>query len=81
MYNPRPRFLFSLLLILLLCSSAQATTNLLITVQDSLDNTTLPHATVFVNGANFALTNNNGQVYLTHPGVAESGHHGFHERV
>ncbi len=70
MYNPRPRFLFSLLLVLLLCSSAQATTNLLITVQDSLDNTTLPHATVFVNGANFALTNNNGQAYLTHPGVA-----------
>ena len=70
MYNLHPRFLFSLLLVLLLCSSAQATTNLLITVQDSLDNTTLPHATVFVNGANFALTNNNGQVYLTHAGVA-----------
>ena len=70
MYNPRNRFLFSLLLVLLLCSSAQATTNLLITVQDSLDNTTLPHATVFVNGANFALTNNNGQALLTHPGLS-----------
>jgi len=70
MYHPRLRFLFSLLFVVLLCSSAQATTNLLITVQDSLDNTTLPHATVFVNGANFALTNNNGQAYLTHQGVA-----------
>ncbi|MGA2121032.1 MAG: carboxypeptidase-like regulatory domain-containing protein [Methanoregula sp.] len=70
MYNPRPRFLFSLLLVLLLCSSAQATTNLLITVQDSLDNTTLPHATVFVNSANFALTNNNGQALLTHAGLS-----------
>jgi hypothetical protein len=70
MYNLRPRFLFSLLLVLLLCSSAQATTNLLITVQDSLDNTTLPHATVFVNGGNFALTNNNGQALLTHSGLS-----------
>ena len=69
MYHPRLRFLFSLLFVVLLCSSAQATTNLLITVQDSIDNTTLPHATVFVNGANFALTNNNGQAYLTHHGV------------
>jgi Carboxypeptidase regulatory-like domain len=69
MYHPRLRFLFSLLLVVILCSSAQATTNLLITVQDSIDNTTLPHATVFVNGANFALTNNNGQAYLTHAGV------------
>ncbi|MGA2918933.1 MSCRAMM family protein [Methanoregula sp.] len=69
MYQHRLRFLFSLLCVVLLCSSAQATTNLLITVQDSLDNTTLPHATVFVNNANFALTNNNGQAYLTHAGV------------
>lgn len=69
MYSPRPRFLFSLLLILLLCSSAQATTSLLITVQDSIDNATLSHATVFVNNANYARTNALGQVYLTHSGL------------
>jgi hypothetical protein len=70
MYHPRFRFLFSLLLVVLLCSSVQATTSLLITVQDSIDNTSLPHATVFVNGANYAMTNNNGQAYLTHQGVS-----------
>jgi len=62
------RFLFAILLIVLLCSSAQATTTLLITVQDSIDNTTLSHATVFVNNANYARTNSLGQVYLTHTG-------------
>jgi Carboxypeptidase regulatory-like domain len=88
MYHPRLRFLFSLLFVVLLCSSAQATTNLLITVQDSLDNTTLPHATVFVNGANYALTNNNGQAYLTHQGVsnqdimvAMSGYNNWEQNV
>jgi len=65
---PRPRFLFALLLLLLLCSSAQATTSLLITVRDGIDNVTLSHATVFVNGANYARTNSLGQVYLTHSG-------------
>ena len=65
MYHHRLRFLFSLLLVVLLCSSVQAT-DLLISVQDSLDNTTIPHATVFVNGANYALTNNNGQVLLSY---------------
>jgi len=64
MYHHRLRFLFSLLLVVLLCSSVQAT-DLLISVQDSIDNTSIPHATVFVNGANYALTNNNGQVLLT----------------
>lgn len=68
MYNHKQRFLFALLCIVLLCSSAQAT-DLLITVQDSIDNTTLPHATVFVNGGNYAKTNNNGQVFLSHTGV------------
>lgn len=68
MYPPRTRFLFALLLVLLLCSSAQATTTLLITVQDSIDNTTLPHATVYVSNANYARTNSLGQVYLTHTG-------------
>jgi hypothetical protein len=69
MYNPRIRFLFSVLLVLLLCGPVQATTSLQITVQDSIDNTTIPHATVFVNGANYALTNTNGQVFLTHSGI------------
>ncbi len=71
MYSPRFRFLFAVLLILLLCSSAQATTTLLITVQDSIDNTTLSHATVFVNNANYARTNSLGQVYLTHAGLSD----------
>jgi hypothetical protein len=67
MYSQRHRFLFALLCVILLCSSVQAT-NLLISVQDNIDNSTIPHATVFVNGANFARTNNLGQVYLTHSG-------------
>ena len=53
---------------LLLCSSAQAT-NLQISVQDSIDNSTIPHATVFLNGANYARTNNLGQVFLNHSGL------------
>jgi hypothetical protein len=69
MYSHKNRFLFALLLCaILLCSSVQAT-NLLISVQDSVDNSTIPHATVFVNGANFARTNANVQVYLTHNGL------------
>jgi hypothetical protein len=71
MYEHRSRFLFAILFVLLLCSSAQATTSLLITVQDNIDNSTLPHATVFVNGANYARTNANGQVYLTHSGLTD----------
>jgi len=71
MYEHRSRFLFALLFVLLLCSSAQATTSLLITVQDNIDNSTLSHATVFVNGANYARTNANGQAYLTHSGLTD----------
>jgi hypothetical protein len=67
MYNHKQRFLFALLCILLLCSSALAT-DLQITVQDSIDNTTIPHATVFVNGVNYAKTSNYGQALLTHDG-------------
>jgi hypothetical protein len=63
MYRYRLRFLFALLCIVAFCSAAQAT-NLLITVQDSLDNTTVPHATVYLNGANVGLTNNGGQFLL-----------------
>jgi len=68
MYSHRHRFLFALLCLVLLCSAAQATTNLLITVQDSLDNSTIPHAVVFLNGADYARTNANGQVYISHTG-------------
>jgi hypothetical protein len=71
MYNPRFRLLFAVLFVLLLCGTAQSTTTLLITVQDSIDNTTLPHATVFVNNANYARTNSYGQVYLTHAGLED----------
>lgn len=70
MYHPQIRFLFTLLLaILLLLTPVQATTSLLITVQDSIDQTPLPHATVFVNGANYARTNAQGLAYLTHSGT------------
>jgi len=63
MYTPRLRFLFVLLCLVACCSAVQAT-NLLITVQDSLDNTTVPHATVYLSGANVGMTNNAGQFLL-----------------
>jgi hypothetical protein len=53
---------------LFLCSAVQAT-NLQITVLDSIDNVTIPHAVVFVNGAEFARTNNYGQFLLVHNGL------------
>ncbi|HUT37718.1 MAG TPA: carboxypeptidase-like regulatory domain-containing protein [Methanoregula sp.] len=68
MYRQKNRFLFILLCTLLLCSSAQATI-LQISVQDSTNNATIPHATVFLNGENYARTNNNGQVFLNHSGL------------
>jgi len=67
MYSQRHRFLFTLLFVFLLCSTVQAT-NLLISVQDSIDNTTIPHATVFLNGGNYARTNALGQAYMSHSG-------------
>ncbi len=68
MNTPRHRLLFVLLCVFLLCSTVQGT-DLLITVQDSIDNTSIPQATVFVNGANYARTNNNGQATLIHEGI------------
>ena len=69
MYRQRNRFLFAALLCtLLLCSSAQATI-LQISVQDAIDNSTIPHATVFLNGDNNARTNNYGQVFINHSGL------------
>jgi hypothetical protein len=38
-------------------------------VQDSIDNSTIPHATVFLNGDNYARTNNYGQLVLNHSGL------------
>ena len=63
MYSSRIRFLFALFCIIAFCSAVQAT-NLLITVQDSLDNTSIPHATVYLDGVNVGLTNNAGQFLL-----------------
>jgi len=63
MYNHRIRFLFVLLCLIAFCGAAQAT-NMLITVRDSLDNTTVPHATVYLSGANVGMTNNAGQFLL-----------------
>jgi hypothetical protein len=68
MYRYLSRFLFALLCVLLICSAAQAT-DLQITVLDSIDNVTIPHATVFVNGVDSARTNNYGQFLLVHNGL------------
>jgi hypothetical protein len=68
MYNQRHRFLFALLCVILLCSAVQAT-NLQISVQDSIDNSPIPFATVFLNGANYARANNLGQAYIPHSGL------------
>ena len=67
MYRQRNRFFFTLLCTVLLCSIVQATI-LQISVQDSIDNSTIPRATIFLNGENYARTNNNGQVFLNHSG-------------
>jgi len=87
MNAPRHHLLFMLLCLFLLCSTVQGT-DLLITVRDSTDNTTIPQATLFVNGANFAITNNNGQATLTHAGtdnqlirVAMSGYDNWEQTV
>jgi hypothetical protein len=71
MNAPRYRLLLALLCAILLCSAVQATTSLQITVRDSIDNTTIPYATVFVNGGNYAKTNLYGQAFLTHPGLSD----------
>ena len=87
MYRFRSLLLFSLLCLLLLAGTVQAA-DLQITVVDSLDNVTIPHATVFVNGAQYGLTNNNGQVLVHHNGldnqfirVAMSGYDDFDKIV
>ncbi len=68
MYSHKNRLLFALLCITVLFSAVQANT-LLVTVQDSFDNSTIPHASIFLNGADYARTNNNGQALITHNGL------------
>lgn len=68
MYRNKFRFLFALLCVFLLCSAVQAT-ELLITVQDNIDNTSIPHATIFLNGDNLGRTTNNGQFSIVHSGL------------
>ncbi len=68
MYRQRNRFLFTLFCIILLFSSVQAVI-LQISVRDISDNSTIPHATIFLNGSVYAKTDDNGQVSLTHSGL------------
>jgi hypothetical protein len=87
MYRQKNRFLFALLCTLILCSSAQATI-LQISVQDRSDNSTIPDATVFLNGDEYAKTNTTGQVFLNHSGlndllirVSMTGYEGWEKLV
>jgi hypothetical protein len=69
MYRYRSCFISVVFLcLLLLCGAVQAT-DLKITVLDSIDNVTIPHATVYVNGQMYGITNNNGQFLLVHNGL------------
>ncbi len=68
MYRYKYRLLFALLCIILLFSAVQANT-LQVTVQDRFDNSTIPHASLFLNGVNYALTDNNGQALITDNGL------------
>ncbi len=68
MYKRYIRFLFALLCIALLCSAVQATM-LQITVVDNLDNTSVSHATVFLDGSNLGRTTTDGQFAITHSGL------------
>ena len=70
MYRYRSCFLSVILCLFLLCASVQAT-DLQITVLDSIDNVTIPHASVYANGAVYAFTNNNGQVLYPHDGLSD----------
>lgn len=67
----RSSYLLFLLCLLILCSVAQAAVDLQITVRDSIDNTSIPNAVVYVNGQDTARTNNNGQYFLSHNGLSD----------
>jgi len=62
------RFLSALLLLILLCSAVQAT-RLQVTVQDSVDNTTIPQATVYLDNVNMGRTTVVGTFFLVHDGL------------
>jgi hypothetical protein len=62
------RFLSALLLLILLCSAVQATT-LQVTVQDSVDNTIIPQATVYLDNVNMGRTTGAGTFFLVHDGL------------
>jgi hypothetical protein len=70
MYKYLFRFLSVLLFVIVICGTAQAT-NLELTVLDSLDNTTISHATVFVDSINMGRTNNIGQFYISQLGTKD----------
>ncbi len=71
MNRQRNRLLFIFLCILILCSAAQAIL-LQVTVLDSSDNSSIPRATVFVNGVNSGRTNTNGQIFVNHSGLNDT---------
>ncbi|OPY38946.1 MAG: PEGA domain protein [Methanoregula sp. PtaU1.Bin051] len=70
MYKHLYRILPALLLLILLCGSAQAT-DLQVTVQDVLDNTTIPQATVYLDNVNIGRTTSSGTILITHSGIAD----------
>ena len=70
MYKHLIRFLSILLFVIVICGTAQAT-NLQINVQDSLDNTTVSQATVYIDGANSGRTTNTGTYFLTYSGLSD----------
>jgi hypothetical protein len=69
MYKQLFRFLPALLVLILLCGSVQAT-NLQLTVQDSLDNTTIAQATVYQDGVNVGRTTSAGTFMIVHDGTS-----------
>jgi len=70
MYKHLFRFLPALLVVILLCGTAMAT-NLQITVQDSLDNSTISQATIYQEGISVGYTSSTGTFLLTHSGLAD----------
>jgi protocatechuate 3,4-dioxygenase beta subunit len=87
MYKYLIRFLSILLFVIVICGTVQAT-NLQITVQDSLDNTSISQAAVYVDGANMGRTTSAGTFYIVHSGlndldlrVAKSGYDDWENTV
>jgi hypothetical protein len=87
MKNHLFRFLPALLVLILLCGTAQAT-NLQITVQDSIDNITIPQATVYQDGVNVGRTTTSGTFLIVHSGledlnirIAKSGYEDWENAV